>query len=73
MGQSFGGSGGGYGGGGNQPGSWLVTEETAELEERTIWFSVSLPDVQTLSMKAVPPGTLRGGSGFDSHTLLTPS
>lgn len=42
------------GGGGDQPGSWLVTEVTAELEERTIWLSVSLPDGQTLSMKAVP-------------------
>lgn len=42
------------GGGGDQPGSWLVTEVTAELEARTIWLSVSLPDVQTLSMKALP-------------------
>lgn len=34
-------------------GGWLVTEVTAEVEERTIWLSVSLAEVQTLSMKAV--------------------
>lgn len=46
----------------DKPGSWLVTEVTAELKERTIWLSVSLPD--TINESSSPQAPLEGAQGL---------